>query len=124
MGTRDVAFHLFSAAASRIGAGASPAGALLYHALAVWVVNEGLRKRSSGGWDGDGFGAIHQRGSRRSKTPVNIVQETLQTCDPGSGPRVALALIRREGEKHPSSTQGLSQPPASLRGLTWSTGGS
>ena len=119
-----MAFHLFPVAASGVGAGASPAGALLYRALAVWVVDEGLRKRSSGGWDGDSFGVIRRRGNRRSKTLVNIVQETRQTCDPGSGPRVALALIRREGEKHPSSTQGLSQPPASLRGLTWSTGGS
>ena len=104
MGTRDVAFHFFPVVAPGVGASASPAEALLYRALAVWVVDEDLRKRSSGGRDGDSFGTVRCRGNRRSETLVNIVQETFQAGDPRLGSRIAPALIRREGEKHPSST--------------------
>ena len=119
-----MAFHFFPAAAPGVGAGTSPAGTFLYCAFAMGVVEAGLRKRSSGGRDSGSFGVIRRRGKRWSETLVNIIQETIQAGDPCLGSRIAPALIRWEGEKHPSSTQGLPQPPASLRGLTWSTGGS
>ena len=93
---RVVAFHFFSSATPRVGAGARAPGAFLDCTFAMRVVDESLRKRSSLGRGGDGNGADHCRGNRGNVAPVNIVQEVFQTCDPCSSSRVALALLLRE----------------------------
>ena len=92
---RVMAFHFFSSAAPGVGAGARAPGALLGRTFSMRVINEVLRKRNSFGRRciRNGFGADRCRGTRGSVTLVNIVQEVLQTCDPCSGPRVALALF-------------------------------
>ena len=95
---RVMAFHFFSTAAPGVGAGAHAPRAFLDRAFAMRVVYESLRKQNSfsRGGVGDGFSTDHYRGNRGNVTLVNIVQEVLQTYDPCSGSRVALALLWRE----------------------------
>ena len=115
-----MAFHLFSSAAPGVGAGARTPGAILDRTFAMKVVGEafGLRAPFNRSHISDGLGADNFRGTQRSVTLVNVVQEAFQTCNPCSGSRVTLALFWREGEKRPGGAQGHPQPPAAPRGLT------
>ena len=91
-----MAFNLISSAAPGVGAGARAPGAFLDRAFTMRVVDEGLRKQTSFNRDCicGGFGTDRCRGTQGSVALVNVVQEALQTCDPCSGSRVALALLR------------------------------
>ena len=93
-----MAFHLFSSVAPGVDVGARAPGALSDRVFTMRVVEKGSRKRTSFSRDCicSGFSTNRRWGIRGGVTLVDIVQEALQTCDPCSSPRVALALFRWE----------------------------